>query len=203
MIKINLLAGAQAPFEAKPEAASRAHTFQAQVLIVSLLLAAGVAGAFDVYWKHALSRLNAQLEAAKREAARLAAIQAENQQYQKELEEIERRINAIQALQSNRTGPVTLMATLGGTVNRTRDLYLTSVDAAGSRLMLQGASGTESAIADFLSVLKSVGAFSDVQIRQYYESDLETRVMFRFNIDCLYQRAAPGAAASTPVAAAR
>lgn len=206
MIKINLLAGAKPQFESKPQAATpaaAAKAFQGKAFGASLLVAAIISGAIYLLWSHQITALNQRLEVEKREAARLAQIQAENQRYQQRLEELERRINAIQTLQSNRTGPVELMATLGSTVNHAKDLYLTAVDASGSRIFLQGVSTTEASIAEFIAALKSNGSFSDVQLRQYFESDRPSLVTFKFNIDCAYQPNATVTAASQAPAAAK
>ncbi|MGH8324644.1 MAG: hypothetical protein ACRETD_12740, partial [Steroidobacteraceae bacterium] len=57
-------------------------------------------------------------------------------------------------------------------------------------------------IADFIAALKSAGSFSDVQLRQYFESDRQDLVTFKFNIDCVYQsRSAVTPASQSPAPA--
>jgi Tfp pilus assembly protein PilN len=196
MIRINLLEGATPGRKPKPGVAS---SFPAKVFGGTLLVATMVVGSCYWYLDRQLTRLGQQLEVEKREAARLAAIQAENTRYEAQLRDIERRIAAIQALENNRQGPSDLMAVLGATVNRTTALYLVSVSPKEGRLVVNGLTGSVVFIADFMAALRAAGDFQDVQLRQYFEDDREGQVSFRFNLDCVYKP--PTAAAPNPTGA--
>lgn len=196
MIRINLLEGATPSLQPKPGPAS---SFPAKVFGGTLLAAAIVVGGCYWYLDRQLTRLGQQLEAERREAARLAAIQAENTRYEAQLRDIERRIAAIQALENNRQGPSDLMTVLGATVNRTAALYLVSVSPKEGRLVVNGLTGSVVFIADFIAALRAAGDFQDVQLRQYFEDDREGQVSFRFNLDCVYKP--PTAAAPNPTGA--
>lgn len=201
MIRINLLEGATPELKPKPGPAS---SFAAKVFGGTLLAAAVVVGGCYWYLDRQLTRLGQELDVEKREAARLAAIQAENTRYEAQLRDIERRIAAIQTLENNRHGPSDLMTVLGATVNRTSSLYLVSISPKENRLVVNGLTGSVVFIADFVAALRAAGDFQDVQLRQYFEDDREGQVNYRFNLDCVYKpptAAAPNpAAAGTPVA---
>lgn len=184
MIRINLLEGAAQELPAKPGAAS---SFPAQVFGGTLLAAGLLVGGAYWYLNRQVTALGEQLEVEKREAARLAAIQAENNHYEAQIGDIERRISAIQALQKNRQGPSDLMTVLGAIVNRTAGLYLTSVSPKDDRLVVSGTAGSAATIADFVQALRTAREFQDVQLRQYFEEDREGQVNFRFNLDCVYK----------------
>jgi Tfp pilus assembly protein PilN len=197
MIRINLLEGARRERETKPEVGPAAATFQAQVFIGALLVAGVVVG--GVYWflSHRLAELNKQMDVERREAARLAAIQAENTRYEADLKDIDRRIAAVQTLEDNRHGPTQLMMLLAGMVNRAPGLYLISVTPKEGRLLFNGASSSVTSIADFFGALNAAGNFRDVQLREYYEDDdKDGRVNFKFSLDCVYSPAGQTAAVS-------
>lgn len=190
MIRINLLEGA-APteWEGKPEETSPA--FGVEVFAGALLAAAVVVGV--LYWvlDRQVTKLSQQLEAEKREAARLAAIQAQNLRYQDELMDIHRRIAAIQELQDSRQGPSQLMTVLGTAVTRAPGLYLLSVAPKDQRLVINGASGSVAAIADFVTALGTVASFQDVNLHEYFEDDQQGRINFKFSLDCVYNPGGP------------
>jgi len=200
MIRINLLEGARRERGTKPEAGSEAAAFQAQVFIGALLAAGVLVGGSYWFLSHRLDELNRQMDVEKREAARLAVIQAENTRYEADLKDIDRRIAAIQTLEDNRHGPTDLMMLLAGVVNRAPGLYLTSVTPREGRLLFNGASSSETSIAGFVGALKATDSFQDVQLREFYEDDdKDGRVNFKFTLDCIYSP--PGPATATVAAA--
>jgi len=198
MIKINFLTeegvpsgGAEAARPGLPPAR------QAKIFLVSLLASLVLSGLPYGLWNRQLSRVSQDLAIEQREAARLSAIQAENQRFQQRVSEAERRLETVRSLLSRRVGPVALMNALGVMVNRTTGLYLLTVNAEGNRLVIQGQSDSVEAIANFVAVLRRSGGFADVQFHQFFQDDQEKRVSFKFNVDCVYQ---PLAAPATPQA---
>lgn len=206
MIKINLLKAPEAPMAESPAGGvALTPVQQAQAFAGSLVVCLAIAGALYWYWNGQITKLTNDLANAKREAGRLAAIQAENQRYLVQLTEINRRLQTIQALEDKRVGPAALLSALGETVNQTRGLYLLTVSAETSRLNIQGQSDSVESIASFVAALKRAGSFDDVQLRQFFQDDQDNRVSFKFNLDCALPSpviAAPGAA-SAPASAAK
>ena len=195
MIKINLL-GLSRPAYARAPSASLTSVHQALIFVGAALVAFLVVGFFYTYWGSQISELERNLKKEKAEQARLAAIQAENQRYKQQLNDLEERINTIQMLQQSRVGPVDLMAVLGNTVNRTGDLYLLTAGMDANRLVLKGQSNSVESIATLISALKASKGISDVQLRQYYQDDQNNRTTFKFNIDCLHSVATVAAPAA-------
>ena len=196
MIKINFLRE-----EGLPSVATEAArpglppARQATVFLGSLLVSLAVKSLPYWLWNRQLGRVSQDLAVEQREAARLSAIQAENQRFQQRVSEAERRLETVHSLLSRRVGPVVLMNALGDMVNRTTGLYLLTVNAEGSRLVIQGQSDSVEAIVNFVGVLRRSGSFSDVQFHQFFQDDREKRMSFKFNVDCVYQ---PPVSASTP-----
>lgn len=197
MIKINFLSEEGLSRAAdEPRGSGLPPARQAAIFLGSLLASLAVTGALYLFWTRQINRVSRDLAAAQREAARLSAIQAENQRYQERVNEAERRLETVHNLQSKRVGPVALMNALGEMVNRTTGLYLLTANAEGGRLVIQGQSDSVEAIVNFIGVIRRSGNFADVQFHQFFQDDQQKRVSFKFNIDCVYQP--PAAALAKP-----
>ena len=198
MIRINFLREEGAPSAAREALGpGLSPARRAAIFVASLLVSLAVAAALYWFWNRQITRVSQDLAVEQREAARLSAIQAENQRFQQRVSEAEKRLETVRSLQSRRVGPLALMNALGDMVNRTTGLYLLTVSAEGSRLVIQGQSDSVEAIVNFIGVLRRSGNFVDVQFRQFFQDDQEKRVSFKFNLDCVYQ---PATAASAPPA---
>jgi Tfp pilus assembly protein PilN len=200
MMKINLLGEASPPVTkvASPSNAAR----QVLVFIVSLAVMMSVVGFLYFYWNNQLQH---EADALTREQTRqkeLAAVRAQNQLYQRQLKQLEERINTIQKLQTSRQGPVDLMAGLGDTVDTARDLYLLQVTPEGKVLHIRGESQTVEAIAQFIKALNNSAQFSEVHLEQYYQDDRHGRTNFKFNLNCVYTPPETGQPAAGKEAAA-
>jgi Tfp pilus assembly protein PilN len=187
MIKINLLGVAPPPTAAMPRPPATL-AFQVATFVGALVVCFAVVGLFYKVWSGAVVDLEKQKKDQEREQARLAAIKAENERYQKQIKQLEQRSNTIDMLQASRVGPVELMTTLGAVVNRRTDIYLVSVaPAAGDRVAIRGQTSSVESMADFMSALDHSGSFADVQLRQFFEDDEQGRVNYKFNLDCAYK----------------
>jgi len=187
MIKINLLGVARPVAAAKVAGPPPTAAKQAVIFVGCLLVALVIVGAFYLMWSSEVTRLTKERDEQKREAERLAQIRAEVQRYNQQRQQLERRINTIQMLQNNRVGPADFMTALGNTVNRVNDLYLLTVNPAGDRIALRGQANRVQSIANFITELKRSDRFIDVQLRQYFQDDQDSRLSFKFNIDMRYK----------------
>ncbi len=202
MIRINLIQCPAAPAEEQKIADSPSlQTSQLKLLGGVAGIAFLLVGLGYVYWNHQVNQLRQSLAAEKQQAARLAAIQAENQRYQAQLSQIRSRVQVIKGLQAARTGPRDLMTQLADSVNRTKNLYLLTVDGSSGRVVMHGEADVVNSIADFLTALQQTGSFSDVHLRQLFEDDQNDRVSYKFDLDCAYKPAPqPPAASGGPTA---
>ncbi len=182
MIRINLLGVAPTP-TAKAAGPPPTTALMAGVFIGAVVVASLIVGGLYIFWNNGVKTEQTKLKKEKDRQAELAGVEAQNKRYQQYLGQLETRINTIQTLQSSRVGPVEVMTVLGNTVNRTTDLYLITVTPGGNRLAIRGQSNTVESIAAFIAALKATDNFSDVQLRQYYQDDLEKRLSYKFNLD--------------------
>lgn len=187
MIKINLL-GVAAP---KPKPRAVAHVSKAKQLgafLGALVVSFGIVGLVYLIWSASVASLNVELKKQQAEQARLAAIKQENARFEHERALLEERINTIQVLRAGRLGPTEFMNALGNVVNRTpNDLYLFSVTPQGDRVVIHGQAGSANSVAGLLSTMKTSGYFNDVQLRQFYEDDLQNLISYKFNMDCSHK----------------
>ena len=184
MMKINLLGEASpaAMKVAPPSNASR----QVLVFIVALAVMMSVVGFLYFYWGNQVHHEQNSLTREQIRQKELAAVRAQNQQYQQQLKQLEERINTIQKLRTSRQGPVDLMTGLGNTVDSAKDLYLLQVNPEGKVIHIRGESQTVESISQFIKALNDSAQFSDVRLKQYYQNDRYGRRNFNFNLDCVY-----------------
>ena len=149
-------------------------------------------GAADGLLDHRKAQLDKQLASENAEAARLAAIRAENAKYEAQLTDIQRRMDAIQALENNREGPTRLMAVVAQVVNHAPGLFLRSVLPKENRVVFAGTSRSVIDIASLVAALERAPEFSDVVLREYYEDDdKDGRAAYKFTVDGIFQPHSP------------
>ena len=190
MIRINLLPEGVKGAGAWERGAGAGLSFSPFLVVGGSALAAfALVGGLAWFWVARGARFEREVRKEQAEQARLAVIEKENQVYAGQLKEIEQRVQTIRALEQSRTGPVQFMAALGETVDRTRDVYLVSVGPDGDRLLVKGQAGSVASIADFIAALKRSGEFAQVELGQYYQDDQAERLVFQFDLHCVYRSA--------------
>jgi Tfp pilus assembly protein PilN len=195
MIKINLL-GVPAPKPKAKVVTPLSKAAQVGTLIGALVVCFAVVGLFYLIWSRSVDALRVELRKQQAEQTHLAAIKQENAKYEQERRLLEQRIKTIQLLQASREGPTEFMNALANVVNKTtNDLYLSSVTSQADRVVIHGQAGSPNSVATLLSSMKTSGYFADVQLRQFYEDDVQNLVSYRFNLDCAYK---PPSAAASP-----
>jgi Tfp pilus assembly protein PilN len=187
MIKINLL-GVAPPSSRMPSVGGPPASMITQVVmfLVSLIICFGIVGVIYRIWSNQIADLEKARNREKLRQTELAGVRAQNEKYKKLGNDLETRINTIQALQNSRVGPVELMSALGSVVSKTNDIYLYTLAPAGERLELKGQSSTVDSLANFLAFLKSSGFFNDVQLEQFYEDDVHERLTYKFSLSCQF-----------------
>jgi Tfp pilus assembly protein PilN len=200
MIKINLL-GVAAPKPKVAAVAPASKVMQVVVFVGALVVCFAIVGLLYMIWSASIDSLNVELRKQRAEQVRLAGIKRENAKYEQERQLLEQRINTIQVLQASRVGPADFMNVLANVVNKTtNDLYLFSVAPQGDRVAIRGLAASADSVAALLSYLKTSGYFDDVQLRQFYEDDMQNLESYKFNLDCAFKL--PSAAASPTQASA-
>ena len=196
MIRINLLG------QPRPKARRAAVPVGAALPVTLLVVSVVLAGGF-VYWQ--LSQIQADIDAqAKRvsdltaEKNRLAIVQQEVEQFERQKQVYEQQNTVIQELQRNRTGGQELLQVVADTVTRSEQLWLTNLTRRGASLNIDGTAGSINAVANFITQLKRSGYFDKIEIKESRQDDRNTAVttfLFTLTADFLLPQTK---AAATP-----
>jgi len=155
-----------------------------KVLVVIVL-----AGLFNMgYWyrlDHQQKAIAAQLKVAEQKNRELADVKARFMERQNQAEAYKRRVDVIDGLRANQTGPVNLLAMLGETVNNTEAVWLSSMDDTGPVVKLQGTALSTDAVANLIANLQKTGFFKAVEIDETYQDDqIKDMQAFQFSLNC-------------------
>ncbi len=160
MIKINLI-GKERPEPGRAAAEKQNRT----ALFFSLIVVATVAGLAS--WYMSLDRQIADLEKRKEEAIaekqRLEAVIKEVEGYEVQKKALETKVQVIDDLKKNQTGPVHMLDEISK--NLPDFLWLERLtQSTGSQIRLEGKATSYNAIADFITNLDRSGYFTSIGI---------------------------------------
>jgi type IV pilus assembly protein PilN len=156
---------------------------------LKVLIAFGLAVAFNLYtWYH--------LDAQKKDiASKMAQAETQNRQLadvkvrymarQREAENYKRRVDVIDQLRNNQTGPVNLMAMVGETINNTEAVWLNNVKDQGTSVDIEGMALSSDAVANLISNLQKTGYFRNVEIKESIQDEtIKDMQAFQFTLTC-------------------
>jgi type IV pilus assembly protein PilN len=152
---------------------------------VLYLLTALALGAF---WWHLSGREEHLISEVQRQTANLTELKARVGQAGKikeKLAELQKRLDAIQALTKGQNRPVALFDTLADVVPR--ELWLTGLEERGASLRITGTSFSTTAVSDFMSNLRSSGRFKDVDIILSKQDHSKTPAPVTFEVTCRFE----------------
>jgi Tfp pilus assembly protein PilN len=189
MIRINLL-GAPKPKGKKSSGFSmpsmdwNVGSPMVQVAAVLIIACAVNAG----YW-YQLDREKKSLAESMRSAElknhELAEIKARYMERQKQADAYKRRVDVIDQLRNNQTGPVSLLAMIGDTVNGTEAVWLNSMQDQGANVAIDGTALSSDAVANLISNLQRTGFFRNIEIKESYQDDtVKDMQAFQFTLTC-------------------
>lgn len=188
MIRINL-----APPErrARRKAAGAGFQFQLPefnlgILFVAVYVVALLAGGF--WWNHLRTREAELTTQVKQSTEELNVLKAKVNQAGKikdQLADLTKRVDAIQELTKSQSRLIVMLDSLANTVPR--DLWLTALEERGTTLRVQGTSYTSTAVADFMSNLRSSGRFKDIEILRSQQDLARSPRLVTFEITCRFE----------------
>ncbi len=192
MIRINLL-GAPKPKSGKKGAAVSMPSFEGgggggspmlQVAAVLVIFALGN----GAYWYH-LDRekkaIATQMRLAEQKNRELADIKARYLERQRQADAYKRRVDVIDNLRSNQSGPVNLLAMIGETVNSTEAVWLNSMQDQGANVAIDGMALSNDAVANLISNLQKTGYFRNIEIKESIQDEqVKDMQAFQFTLTC-------------------
>ena len=156
------------------------------VQVAAVLLIAGVVN--GGYW-YKLDRekkaIEVQSRLAEQKNRELADIKVRYMERQRQAELYKRRVDVIDQLRSNQTGPVGLLSMIADTVNGTEAVWLNSMQDQGANVAIDGMALSSDAVANLISNLQKTGFFKNIEIRESYQDEsIKDMQAFQFTLTC-------------------
>jgi type IV pilus assembly protein PilN len=190
MIRINLL-GAPKPKGKKGPAVSM-PSFEVgnlggpMVQVAAVLL---IVGAINAGYWYQLDRekksIAASMQRAELKNRELADIKTRYMERQRQADNYKRRVDVIDQLRQNQTGPVTLLSMIGDTVNGTEAVWLNSMQDQGANIAIDGTALSSDAVANLITNLQKTGYFRNIEIKESFQDEsIHDMQAFQFILTC-------------------
>ncbi len=179
MIKVNLLRDQTARVRktlAKPTVSS-----MGLICLAILLLAAGGMGTWFVFLKKQVAVQTEKRDKLRIEEARLKELEKEIQNYEEMKRLRQNKINVIETLKNNQTGPVLLLNHVIHSMPSSGNMWLTTLDQNADQIKVTGYTQRDELIPDFMVNLAATGFFKSVDL-ETIESQKEA---FKFSLICM------------------
>jgi Tfp pilus assembly protein PilN len=164
MIKVNLL---KDPIDRTRKTSVKSPTSRTgPILIVFIVLVVGLMGAWYYVVNDQKNELTEYRNKLKAEEARLQTLKAKLDKYEEDKKRIQSRIDVIERLKEQQTGPVLLLNHVLHSIPRNRLLWLTSLIQRDSDVKIVGQTQQIEAIPDFMTNLAETGFFQSVDLEE-------------------------------------
>jgi Tfp pilus assembly protein PilN len=191
MIRINLL-GSPKPKGGKKGLAVSMPSIdmgRAGSPLLQVVAVLAIVGAVNgVYWyrlDHEKMAIAAKMQVAEQKNRELADIKARYLERQKQADAYKRRVDVIDQLRHNQTGPVDLLAMVGETINHTEAVWLNSLQDQGNSVAIDGMALSSDAVANLISNLQKTGFFRNIEIKEAMQDDaVKDMQAFQFTLTC-------------------
>jgi type IV pilus assembly protein PilN len=159
------------------------------VALVVVILAALV----NLGWWYKLSRegrrIAVEMAKAEKENRELLEVKARVEQKNKQIELYQRRVDVIDRLRAQQSGPKQLLTMIGDTVNSTDAVWLNKMNDDGANINIEGTALSIDAVANLMANLKRTGYFKNVEMKESYQDD-QVRGMQAFNFTLVCEKQA-------------
>jgi Tfp pilus assembly protein PilN len=140
------------------------------------------------YWyrlDHQGKAIAVKMQDAEQKNRELADVKAKFLERKNQVDTYKRRVDVIDGLRANQTGPVNLLAMLGETVNNTEAVWLNKVDDTGTTVKLEGTALSTDAVANLIANLQKTGYFKTVEIDETFQDEsIKDMQAFQFSLNC-------------------
>jgi Tfp pilus assembly protein PilN len=192
MIKINLLENSKGKSKRGGSSGPSMPTMEMgdmgspKLKVLAVLV---VVGLFNLgYWyrlDHQAKAIAAHMKVAEQRNRELAEVKAKFLERQTQANNYKRRVDVIDGLRQNQTGPVNLLAMLGETVNNTEAVWLSKMDDSGPSVNLEGTALSTDAVANLIANLQKTGFFKNVEIKETFQDEtVKDMQAFQFTLTC-------------------
>src|ERR671925_2065543 len=125
------------------------------------------------------------LGVATRQNQELSQVKARYMERQRQAENYKRRVDVIDQLRANQTGPVNLLNMVGTTVNNTQAVWLNTIKDDGNAINIEGLALSQDAVANLITNLQKTGFFKNIEIKETYQDEsVKDMQAFLFTLSC-------------------
>lgn len=187
MIKINLL-GTPSSKHGKAAAMPVMPTDGPSPLF-AILIVLVLAGLGNGFWYYMLDnrakKIQQDIATADATQKRLAQVKVAYMEKQRQADLYKRRVDVIDQLRANQSGPATLLASMGDTVNSTEAVWLSQLTDKGATVELAGTALSNNAVANLMANLRKTGGFKSVEIKEtIQDATVKEFQAFNFTLTC-------------------
>jgi len=148
------------------------------------------------------AQLQEQVQSLEREKVELAQVQAQYETFSKRKELLTARINVIEQLKAQQSGPVLLLNTLANSVSSTDAIWLTDFQKTGERVSITGVALTMRSVADLITRLMNSGTFKELDLKESAQDTTRDFTSFNFTLDAQLAALTPAPPPPAPPGAA-
>jgi type IV pilus assembly protein PilN len=190
MIRINLLGTPKA--KGKRAAASATAVLEAGdsgspmlKVAVALVLVVGFNGWTWYHLDKEATTIAKNMQVAEQKNRELAEVKAKYLERQRQADNYKRRVDVIDQLRANQSGPVELLNTIGDTINNTEAVWLSTMKDQGASVDIEGMALSTDAVAMLIENLQKTGHFKNIEIKETFQDDsFKDMQAFQFTLTC-------------------
>ncbi|MGH9499108.1 MAG: PilN domain-containing protein [Terriglobales bacterium] len=190
MIRINLLGTPKA--KGKRAASSAVAVLESGdsgspmlKVAVALMLAVAFNGWTWYHLDNEAKTIARNMQVAEQKNRELAEVKAKYLERQREADNYKRRVDVIDQLRANQSGPVELLNTIGDTINNTEAVWLNTMKDQGATVDIEGMALSTDAVALLIENLQKTGHFKNIEIKETYQDDSYKEMQaFQFTLTC-------------------
>jgi type IV pilus assembly protein PilN len=134
-------------------------------------------------------RIAVEMAKADKENRELLQVKARVEQKNKQAELYQRRVDVIDRLRAQQSGPKQLLTMIGDTVNSTDAVWLNKMNDDGANINIEGTALSIDAVANLMANLKRTGYFKNVEMKESFQDD-QVRSMQAFNFTLVCEKQA-------------
>ena len=190
MIRINLL-GQPRPKNKRAAASAAAVMEMGEVgspklkVILVVLLAVTLNAGYWLRLDKQKQSIAAKMQVAEQKNRELAEVKARYMERQRQADSYKRRVDVIDQLRANQSGPVNLLNTIGDTINGTEAVWLNTMKDMGPSVDIEGMALSTDAVAALILNLQKTGYFKNIEIKETYQDETYKEMQaFQFTLTC-------------------
>ena len=189
MIRINLLSIPRSKRGKRTVAAAPTVSVPGSNLMVVALVVVALTAVLNLGWWYKLNRegqrIAVDMAKAEKENHDLLQVKARVEQKNKQAELYQRRVDVIDHLRAQQSGPKELLTMIGDTVNSTDAVWLNKMNDDGANINIEGTALSIDAVANLMANLRRSGYFKNVEMKESYQDDqVHNMQAFVFTLVC-------------------